>query len=407
MSLLSLAQAQLPIVTLPANAPPGTPGWHEKSLAHDGLTRWFLVYVPENLPPRAPVVLLLHGGTGGMRGIFNTNQSTTREWPYLAEREKFVLYVPNGVNPDTGDTYGDQQNWNDLRDPNADRDSEEDDVGFLRKVIDDAVNVRNADPLRVYFTGSSNGGTMTMRMAMEATGRMAAAAIAIANLPEYDTLYSEPARPVPFMFINGTADPLMVYGGSPGGVISAPATVAWWIQRNNANPVAAENFLLPDLDPADQCRIRRQNHPALPGGAPVAFLTVEGGGHVTPSIKHHIPQSPVVIRLIGRQCHDAESAELQWEFLSRFSISLDPRLTLTKSASAPPGTNRFQVNLTGGHPGGHAVLERSFTLGDPQWTVIASAPLDDLGAVPFEWAPSSETKDFVRARSHPGAEPAP
>ncbi|MGD9418050.1 MAG: alpha/beta hydrolase family esterase [Verrucomicrobiota bacterium JB025] len=401
------ARAQLPVTTLPADAAPDTPGWHEKSIDHDGLTRWFLVYLPEDMPARAPAVVLLHGGTGGMRAIFNDNQSTTREWPYLAEREKFILIVPNGVNPDTGDTTGDQQNWNDLREPGSDRDSDADDVGFLRKLVNHAVTGLNADPLRVYFTGSSNGGTMTMRMAMEAAGRIAAAAIAISNLPEYDGFYSEPARPVPFMFCNGTEDPLMTYEGSPGSLLSAATTAAWWIERNNASPTAAEDILLADLDPSDDCLIRRRNHPALPGGAPVAILTVEGGGHVTPSINHHIPQTTLILRLIGRQCHDVETAEVQWEFLSRFSVALAPRLDVAPSPSAPAGTTAFQLKLSGGHPGGHAVLESSARPGASAWTEIDAVTLDDLGAATIEWLPQSGPAAFVRAGSHPQDDSAP
>jgi polyhydroxybutyrate depolymerase len=52
----------------------------------------------------------------------------------------------------------------------------EDDVGFIKAVVEQMVTRWKADPKRVYATGISNGGDMSFRLAVEAPGVFAAIA---------------------------------------------------------------------------------------------------------------------------------------------------------------------------------------------------------------------------------------
>ncbi len=112
------------------------PGWTEASLQFDGLTRWYRLFVPDPLPENPALVVYLHGGTLSMRSIFSRYAGETQRWFSLAEEEGFILLVPNGVNAETGDTYGDDQNWNDLRPDTAADQTRVDDVGFLVSLVD-------------------------------------------------------------------------------------------------------------------------------------------------------------------------------------------------------------------------------------------------------------------------------
>lgn len=47
----------------------------------------------------------------------------TGDWVALAEEKGFVLVAPNGVNPKTGNSTGNRQQWNDLRSPSSVGDS--------------------------------------------------------------------------------------------------------------------------------------------------------------------------------------------------------------------------------------------------------------------------------------------
>ncbi len=103
-----------------------------------------------------------------MRSIFSPLSDSTSTWLRIAEQEGIVLVVPNGVNAETGDTYGNDQNWNDLRSDTAAGQHVVDDVGFLLALLERVVSELELDQPRVFVTGASNGGMMTFRMLLEA-----------------------------------------------------------------------------------------------------------------------------------------------------------------------------------------------------------------------------------------------
>lgn len=286
-----------------------------------GERHWFRVLVPANLRPKAPAVMLLHGGTQSMRKILESNAGGTLAWPAIAEREGFLLIVPNGTNPETGDHRGNLQNWNDLRPQGPGGNPRTNHVRFLRELAGWAVRTHGVDPARIYVTGASNGGMMTYRLLLEAPDVFAAGAAFIAPIPE-GLIAPASARPVPLMIANGTEDPLVKWGGGtiprrPGVILSGPATVEWWV-RVNRTAVVPRMETLADRDPKDGCRIYVARYTPRADGAPLVFYRVEGGGHAMPSIAHPLRESRLTSRLIGPACRDAEGAELAWEFLKQF-----------------------------------------------------------------------------------------
>jgi polyhydroxybutyrate depolymerase len=315
--------------TLPAMAGAATPGegsvavWRDESLQVGGTTRWFRVYETRAYMTGAPAVVVLHGGTQSMRKIFEREAGGSQAWRDVAEREGLLLLAPNGTNVTTGDTRGDRQTWNDVRPPGARRDSEADDVAFIGAMLDWAERRYRVDPQRIYVTGASNGGMMTYRLLIEAPERFAAGAAFIASLPEKSPHVKPPRRPTPLMIANGTADPLVPWEGGDRmqagfAVLSAEATVAWWVRAVGADAQRPSTEALPDLAPDDRCRIHKTTYPVLAGGAPVVFFRLEGGGHAMPSMHYPLPDTRLVRRLIGNACADAEGAELAWEFMRGF-----------------------------------------------------------------------------------------
>lgn len=307
-----------------AEADPPPAGWHRRSMQVDSLERWYRVLVPEPDMSGRPVVLLLHGGGRGMDKILSPTSGAARVWPELAKRERFLLIVPNGVNPKTGDTKGNRQHWNDLRGPRSAVYSGADDVTFLLRLVRWAHEQFGTDPARVYVTGASNGGLMTYTLLAEHAEAFAAGAAFVANLPADAARVSPPTRPVPLMIVNGTKDPLMKFKGGSiplgrGAVLSTEATARWWVEANRADRKHVKTWDLPDGDPSDGCRIRVREFPALrPGSAPVRLYTMVGAGHAMPSRKYASPGGWFVRWLIGPQCRDAEAAEIAWEFFRQF-----------------------------------------------------------------------------------------
>jgi polyhydroxybutyrate depolymerase len=295
----------------------------ERSLQVGAATRWFLVQPPADASRPAAVLVVLHGGGQSMHKIFADNAGGTRGWPALASRENVLLLVPNGVEASSGNPRGDNQTWNDLRE-GVRRGHDGDDVGFITTLVAWAQDRFNTDRSRVYLTGASNGGMMTMRLLIEAPGPFAAGAAFVASLPEHSTKMAAPPRPTPLMLVHGTLDPLVQWqggaiAGGRGSVRSAADTVQWWLAANRASTTPVES-VLPDADPGDGCTLERREHAALPNppnSAPVLAITMRGGGHALPSARHPLPDNRLVRRWIGPVCRDAEGTELAWAFLSR------------------------------------------------------------------------------------------
>lgn len=300
------------------------------TLPHDGLTRYFHYYVPNGLGASPPLVILLHGGTRGYTTVISGN-SYAQEWFSVADDEKFLLIIPNGVDPNTGATDTEDQNWNDCRADDMDTATGADDVGFISALIDWAISNFNIDTQRVYSTGASNGGMMSYRLAKELGYRIAAIACFIANEPAVSECGGLP-YPVPVFICNGDGETVFmpwdggyVVDASRGTVQSAIATRDFWIARNGTSttPSAVVNY--PNIDLFDNTTVSSALYTGGIEGAEVMFYTVSNGGHTIPSINYEL--SLLELAIVGPQSNDIEGARHAWAYLS----------THTLGASVPPG----------------------------------------------------------------------
>ncbi len=141
-----------------------------KVLISGGIERTYDLYDPyPNIEAKRPLVVVLHGHTGSSQKIMNEH-NPNRAWLDVAGRENFIVVIPNGlVGPDgfTG--------WNDCRKDNT-TNTDTDDLGFIKLLILTLIREKKVDPERVYLTGTSNGGHLSLRVALEAPELIAAAA---------------------------------------------------------------------------------------------------------------------------------------------------------------------------------------------------------------------------------------
>lgn len=258
-----------------------------------------------------------------MRKILRKRAGGTQEWQTVAEQNGFLLLVPNGVNVKTGDTKGDKQNWNDCRIAVKGNNSAStaDDVGFIDQLLDWAQTHFDITPARVYATGASNGGMMSLRLITELSNRITAAAVFIANQPE-KTDCTKPTRPVPLLMMSATDDPLMLWqGGQIRGegpvMMSAAATRDYWLQVNRADKEAAKTTQLADINKKDDSIIFKTIYTAKAQGQPFWFYEIRDAGHTMPSIKHKVPFFARMF--VGSQNKDIESSHVAWDFLQQFS----------------------------------------------------------------------------------------
>lgn len=204
----------------------------ELRLTIGGIERTALVV---NAPPeheRRPLVLVLHGGAGSA-----AMQRERTGFDVLARREGFMVVFPQGSEYRPG-----MHAWNTgylmRRQVGT-----VDDVAYLDALIDRLIEKYGADPERVYMTGGSNGGMMTMVYATRRAERLAGIAPVIAAMFSFDI---RPSLPVPILLINGALDQEVPIGGGMSrnplvrNAQTAPYqsledTVNFWLGVNRSN----------------------------------------------------------------------------------------------------------------------------------------------------------------------------
>ena len=195
MLVLSLA--------LLSQGPAPAPKDVSRSFEFGGQTRSYHAHLPGSYDSRkpTPLVVVLHGaGTDGkiMEQFCGMSEQ--------ADRSGFIACYPNG----TG--FAPFLTWNAGSFPAAAAEAKKpDDIGFLRKVLDDIATVANIDKQRVYVVGMSNGGMMAYRAAAEMSDRFAAMASVTGTLV-IDSW--TPKHPMPVLEIHGTKDGLVPFEGT-------------------------------------------------------------------------------------------------------------------------------------------------------------------------------------------------
>jgi polyhydroxybutyrate depolymerase len=258
--------------------------------------------------------LLFHGGGSSPDDLTGESgfKAPYKVWMDIADTEKFILVYPKGMmNPADG------LGWNDCR-GDATTNPAADDVGFIDALIDEFLGSFDVDISRVYASGTSNGGHMSLRLALELSNRIAAAAPVVAAMPNSSSCIAL-SHPISILFMNGTGDPLLPYDGgevapSMGGrgtVISTAESVSYWVSHNHADTVpAVVDF--PDINTGDSSTVTRITYSNGSEGTQVVLYKVSNGGHVEPSVQEQY--SPSLELLLGKQNHDIEMAREIWHF---------------------------------------------------------------------------------------------
>jgi polyhydroxybutyrate depolymerase len=281
------------------------------SIGINGVTRTFTAQLADKKP--APLVIVLHGNTQTGADVM-----ARTSWPAVGRREGFGVVFPDGLN----------RAWADFR-PHANRAGRSaptgtDDVAFIAKLIETFIADGTADPKRIYVTGISNGGAMTMTMICARADLFAAAASVIMNLTDESASACHPSRPVPLMMMNGTADPLIPFEGGRGssrfaaaGFWSATKTLDFWRGANGCDAADAAVADLAHRDRGDATTVTRIAS-RCPPGRDVVLYRVNGGGHRMPGSSADARFPRMVDALLGPQNHDIDGAETIWAFFRQF-----------------------------------------------------------------------------------------
>jgi polyhydroxybutyrate depolymerase len=305
--------------TTEANKPTDNASVYSKPAKYDysasiicgGLERTYSVHISSSYDKSrpTPLVIVLHGGGGTGQGMPKLTGFNA-----VADKENFVVVYPDGIEGHWNDGRGMQQYRTEIENI--------DDVGFISALIDHLSNELNIDAKRIYVTGISNGGMMTHRLGCELSQRIAAISPVASNVPVNMASVWVPSRAVPVLIINGTDDPLVPWDGGDihfglrtfGKVLSVADTVKFWTTKDQCPslPVVTQ---LPDKDPADGTKVRREIYGGCKDGVEVILYAVEGGGHTWPGGLQYLPEL-----LIGRTSREFNASEIIWQFFKEHPL---------------------------------------------------------------------------------------
>jgi polyhydroxybutyrate depolymerase len=278
-------------------------GLHTDSISHDGLQRKYMYYIPSGIESleKVPVVFFLHGmGASAQIGV----NVLGPQYHARAERDKAIVVYPDATS----------KHWNDKLGGSYPLTDNIDDVGYLSSLIDLFINDFNADPKRVYFSGSSNGGMMTYRLSCDIPEKIRAIAPFVSTISTTVAKEFANAKPIPIIITSGTADSVIKWAGGPIKVTRTPEilsgddNVAYWVARNGAKKKAKVSRL-PDIEPGDNSTVEIQHYK---GKNDVILYKIIGGAHTHPTLR-----APGKALVKGLNM-DYNSFERVWDFMMSY-----------------------------------------------------------------------------------------
>jgi len=294
------------------------------TIMHNGVERYYRLYVPEDYSGDDPVPLVfnLHG-----YGSQALEQEFYGDFRPIADTANFILVHPEGIND-----LGGNQFWNAFGVPGID------DVGFISSLIDTLSADYNIDEQCVYSTGMSNGGFMSFELACMLSNRIAAVASVTGTMAENRLAVCNPEFARPMMQIHGTQDATVPYNGN-AEFASIPDVVNFWVETNNCNPTPVITDI-PNIDPGDGTTTEHYLYEDGINGNTVEHYKVTNGGHTWPG----------AFIAIGATSNDFNASVEIWRFFRQHKLggatSVQSKMKTTEFVLYPnPSTGLFNVAM--------------------------------------------------------------
>ena len=171
-----------------------------QEIEHDGKERAYDLWVPAGAGAEPlPLLVDIHGWT--------SLPSQQRDWSgydLFADDERMYVAWPAGIS----------QAWNTVLGNEG-----EDDVGFILAMVEAIAAEYAIDADRIYVSGFSKGGDLTIRLACEASDTFAAVAVLAGTMIRGAEERCRPSRPIPILIFRGVNDNILPYNG---GVVGDP-----------------------------------------------------------------------------------------------------------------------------------------------------------------------------------------
>ncbi len=138
---------------------PADRGAVKREIVHNGITRIWYELVPEKAKGKLPVVVCLHGRGNSAQAFFDISGIYA-----TAQERGFIAVVPQAGAYQQKPPLGIKNVL--LWDFPGTDSSEYDNIGFIRRMIDDVKSRHDVDEDRIFCCGQSSGGMMSAKLAV-------------------------------------------------------------------------------------------------------------------------------------------------------------------------------------------------------------------------------------------------
>lgn len=265
-----------------------------------GEQREYLLYVPQSYDPETPTPLIIniHGFSQ-----WPANQMKVSQWNDLADQDGFIVVYPSGT--------GFPKRWRVLEDNNEPGGPQKE-LAYFAMLIDTLSSQYNIDPTRIYASGLSNGGGMTVLLACQLSEKIAAIG-GVAGAYLVDMEKCSPDRPVPAIFFHGMADKIVPYYGGPSERFELPfPNIPDWVSgyaKLNQCTQESKSIIITNS-------ITSTFYSHCVENSEVVFYMIKDGGHTWPG-GNALPE-----RIAGKTTSDIDATSLMWEFFQKHPLKL-------------------------------------------------------------------------------------
>lgn len=291
------------------------------SIQHDGLTRDYILYIPEIYSGNeaVPLVFNFHGyGSNAGQQLFYG------EFRPIADTAGFILVVPEGT-VYQGSTHWNVGGWT--------TGSTVDDVGFVDALLDTLIEQYAIDAHRIYSTGMSNGGFMSYLLACQLSDRFTAVASVTGSMTPETINNCAPSHPTPILQIHGTADDVVPYTGALW-TQSVEDVLDYWVQYNacTSTPTLTE---IPNTNTTDGTTAEQYVYANGNQGVEVEHFKIIDGAHTWPGAPFAFPGTN----------YDIDASVEIWRFFAQWDLAM-LNTTQIEEVETPKNTIQIAPNPT-------------------------------------------------------------
>ena len=296
-------------------------GTSDETVATSQGLRSYRLHVPPSYTgsDAVPLVLSFHGLT--LNATFQEAYSAFSARADQPDGGFIVVYLEGVVT--TGIAASHYNSWQ-LASP------EPDDVVVVDELLNTLLLELCIDENRVYSTGFSNGGMMSVRLACSLSNRIAAIGTVAGlyypplalDLNALEDCSAQKAMPI--IAFHGTSDAIVLFGGGVGGGLPGLFTVTARLPVDDATPA---DDTMAEWASHNNCTSGRQSssigaqvnlvrYDTCDDSSVVELYVVDGGGHTWPGSSIDLP-------VLGKVTNDIDATDLMWSFFQNYSLG-DP-----------------------------------------------------------------------------------